>query len=85
MFLINSKYGLNKPITVFMEKLLSYLYAICLLLSYLNSKVVFFVLCDRATAVCPFIFAAQCTPACGSLQVLGVTDSKNFSISFSLA
>lgn len=41
MFLINNKYGLNKPVTVFMEKLLSYLYAICLLLSYLNAKVAF--------------------------------------------
>lgn len=41
MFLINSKYGLSKPIAVFMEKLLSYLYAICLLLSYLNLKVAF--------------------------------------------
>lgn len=84
MFLINSKYGLNKPITVFMEKLLSYLYAICLLLSYLNAKVAF-LSSVTATTVGPFIFAAQCTPACGSLQVLGVTDSKNFSISFSSA
>lgn len=41
MFLINSKCGLSKPIGVFMEQLLSYLYAICLLLSYLNLEVAF--------------------------------------------
>ena len=84
MFLINSKYDLNKPLAVFMENLLSCLYAICLLLSYFNLKVAF-VFFDRATAVCTFIFAAQGTLACNSLlQVLGMTESiKTLSISFS--
>jgi len=41
---------------------------------------------DRATAVCTFIFAAQGALACSSLlQVLGMTDSKTLSVSFSSA
>lgn len=85
MFLISIKYDISKPIAMFMEKLLFYLYAICLLLSYLNLKVAF-LSSVTVTTVCTFIFAAQCTLACSSLlQVVGVTDSKNLSISFSSA
>lgn len=44
----------------------------------LTWKYLFCPLCTAA-AVCTFIFSAQGTLAFSSLQVLGVTDSKNFS------